>query len=302
MTHHGGSILIVDDEEIIRGMLEIELEDRYEVVTCSSPSQALAILTQKQFDLVIADINMPEMKGYELLSKVRALHPKTNTALITAYNTDDYIRMSRQYNICNIISKSTPFNFDEFNSIVNSLITGDILGLEKYMLKSHEVMYEGSIMSSSQIAPEEEKILNAIGTFCQPEPFVHLLLEELITNAVYHAPVDESGKEKYLKHSPVELEEHERVVLKMARDDEKYGVSVLDNSGKLSKDQILYRIDRHINGEGLMDTNGRGLHMSRLYSDRLIVNVQQNVATEVLFFNYLSSKYKGYKPLYIFEV
>jgi len=83
---------------------------------------------------------------------------------------------------------------------------------------------------------------------------------------------------------------------------EKYGVSVLDTSGKLTKETVLYKIDRHIHGEGLMDEDGRGLHMSRIYSDRLIINIKKNVATEAIFLNYLTDKYKGFKPLYINEI
>ncbi|MFP4418775.1 MAG: response regulator, partial [Chitinispirillaceae bacterium] len=264
-------VLIVDDEEIIRDMLEIELEDHYEVVTAENGEQAFTILNEKSVDLVISDINMPGIKGYELLRLIKDKYPATKTALITAYNTDDYIRMAKESDISNIIPKSIPFNFDEFNTIVDSLVTEKIFGLERYMQEDFELLEEYDITSSRQIVEVEDQILSSITRFHKPQPFVQILLEELITNAVYHAPVDESGAEKYQKHSDVTLQESEKVKIKLGKDSEKYGVSVTDTSGKLTKQQVLYRIDRHIHGEGVLDEHGRGLHMSRLYSDRLII-------------------------------
>lgn len=297
-----GTVLVVDDEAIIRGMLEIELEASYVVYSAENAVQAFEVLAERPVDLVISDINMPGMKGYELLRKVKELHPKVKTALITAYNIDDYIRMAKANDITNIIPKSTPFNFDEFNSIVYNLVTEEIFGLERYLLPDYEVVGEYDIADSSQISRVEEETLELIAGFHEPQPFVQILLEELITNAVYHAPVDHSGREKYRKHSDVRLEESETVHLIVGKDSEKYGVAVIDTSGKLTKEQVLYRMDRHIHGEGLLDEDGRGLHMSRMYSDRLIINIKKDVKTEVIFLNYLSDKYRGFKPLYINEI
>jgi len=297
-----GSVLIVDDEAIIRGMLELELEQHYAVFSAENAQRAFEILETRPVDLIISDINMPGIKGYELLAQVKERFPSVKTALITAYNTDDYVRMAKEHGISNIITKSTPFNFDEFNTLVGGLISEKIFGLPLYLMPDHTVEYTHDLKSSAEIGPVEETILEKISSFHTPEPFVQILLEELITNAVYHAPMTADGKEKYEKHSDVTLEDHEAVTIVLARDAEKYGVSVLDRSGKLTKEQVLYRLDRHIHAEGVLDENGRGLHMSRLYADRLIINIKRNVQTECLFLIYTDKKYKGFKPLYINEI
>jgi hypothetical protein len=85
-------------------------------------------------------------------------------------------------------------------------------------------------------------------------------------------------------------------------DREKYAVSVTDNQGKLKKETVLYKIDRQLTGEGLLDDSGRGIHMSRLFADRMIINIDPNKRTEVILMNYFSNKYRGYKPLYINEL
>jgi len=297
-----GKVLVVDDEAIIREMLQVELERHYEVYTAEDAGKAFDVLNETAIDLVISDINMPGMKGFELIKQVKGKYPGTRTALITAYNVNDYIRMAKENDISNIISKSTPFNFDEFNSIVKNLVTEQIFGLENYMLPDFNVLGEYTIVNSRQISDVEDNVIELISRFHKAEPFVNILLEELITNAVYHAPVDENGKEKYIKHSDIELDEVESVKIYIGRDSEKYGVSVLDTSGKLTKKQALFKIDRHIHGEGLLDEDGRGLHMSRIYSDRFIINIKKDVATEAIFINYLDEKYKGFKPLYINEI
>jgi DNA-binding NarL/FixJ family response regulator len=297
-----GSVLIVDDEPIIRGMLELELEQDYTVYAAENADGAFAILERAPIDLIISDINMPGMKGYELLTIARQRHPTIKTALITAYNTDDYVRMAKAHNISNIIPKSTPFNFDEFNTIVRSLVTERIFGLPNYLLAQGQILQTYRISDSREIGPTEEAILAKIGTFYQAEPFIQILLEELITNAVYHAPVDEAGKVKYEKHSDVSLQPDEVVQIALGRDSEKFGISVCDTSGKLTREQVLFRLDRHIHAEGILDENGRGLHMSRLYADRLIINIRKGHTTEVIFLIYTEKKYKGFKPLYINEV
>ncbi|MFH0919575.1 MAG: hypothetical protein V1913_04380, partial [Fibrobacterota bacterium] len=59
---------------------------------------------------------------------------------------------------------------------------------------------------------------------------------------------------------------------------------------------------RHIKGEGILDDSGRGLFMSRIFADRLIINIDPGKKTEMIVLNYRSSIYQGFKPLYINEL
>ncbi len=294
-----GRVLIVDDEAIIRGMLELELADRYDVHTADSGSAALALLDRQPIDLVVSDINMPGMKGYSLVNEIRLRHPSVKTALMTAYNTDDFIRIAKENGISSIIPKSTPFNFDEFDTQVDALISGEVFGLCRYLRAGYTTESAYDIRCSEQIGEVEEDIMRRVATFHRPDPFVQIVLEELITNAVYHAPVTADGHEKYPKYGVVHLEACEQVRVTLGRDDEKFGVSVVDHSGRLTLEQTLYYLDRHANAEGIFDESGRGLHMSRLYADRLVLNVQKNVQTEAIFLMYMQKKYIGFKPICI---
>jgi DNA-binding response OmpR family regulator len=65
-------ILIVDDDELVlMAMRELLKSQNYEVLTCSRGSEALNKLDQEIVDLLILDIVMPEMDGFELCKKIR---------------------------------------------------------------------------------------------------------------------------------------------------------------------------------------------------------------------------------------
>ena len=65
-------ILVVDDEESIREFLEIMLKkEGYEITTAEDGARAKDILSKKSFDMVISDLQMPNMTGLELLKYVK---------------------------------------------------------------------------------------------------------------------------------------------------------------------------------------------------------------------------------------
>ena len=65
-------VLIVDDSVTIRLIIELILKREHETITAVNGQDALDILDQRDIDLIITDIQMPVMDGYELLRRVRA--------------------------------------------------------------------------------------------------------------------------------------------------------------------------------------------------------------------------------------
>ncbi len=67
----GGRILVIDDEEVVREVLESVLSrDGYQVETLSSPREALPMLEQGQYDLILADLKNPDMSGKEFFQEL----------------------------------------------------------------------------------------------------------------------------------------------------------------------------------------------------------------------------------------
>ena len=76
-------ILLVDDEEQIRKLLETSLQRRgYDVVTASDGIEALRQIRGKMPDLIVTDVNMPNMNGFELTRRLRADHRTARVPIV----------------------------------------------------------------------------------------------------------------------------------------------------------------------------------------------------------------------------
>ena len=79
-------ILVVDDEPFVCEAVKMMLAfDGHEVKTANSGTEALLVLENGTFDLVITDFAMPVMKGDELAAAIKARLPKQPVVMITAY-------------------------------------------------------------------------------------------------------------------------------------------------------------------------------------------------------------------------
>ncbi len=80
------NILVVDDEPSYRKTIKRLLKREGHSVTLAEDGiDGLRILENKEFDMVLTDINMPNMNGWEFLEKLDALYPDLPAAIITGY-------------------------------------------------------------------------------------------------------------------------------------------------------------------------------------------------------------------------
>lgn len=296
------SILVVDDEKGIRDLMLHHLSRRHDVESSPDAATALVRCGERLFDMVISDINMPGMDGLAFLAELSRQHPRIIRVLMTGYNINDYLEQARTTDVSNIISKTAPVNFAEIDAIIDSLLTGEIFGLNRYLLDDASILCTRTVRSSFEARSVREEIITILTEHTGSSGDMNLLLDEAITNALYHAPVLPDGSEKYAEFSVVTLEEREYIEVACGCDTEKYGVSVTDHSGRLSRETVLDRLQRQVSGKGLMDEHGRGMHIGRLFSDRMIININPGVQTEIILMNYFTPKYQGFKPLHINEL
>ncbi len=105
------SLLVLDDDAgVVEFLCESLSERGFEVVGLTSPREALARLQAQSFDLLVTDVEMPEMRGTELLAAVLAVKPTQLVLLITAFGSIDLAVASVHAGACDFIAK--PFTID----------------------------------------------------------------------------------------------------------------------------------------------------------------------------------------------
>ncbi len=88
MSGRSPQLLIVDDKENMRTLLKDALDGKgYEVTTAKDGAEAIALIADAVYDLVITDFNMPHANGLEVLKAAKSRSTATEVILITAYGT-----------------------------------------------------------------------------------------------------------------------------------------------------------------------------------------------------------------------
>jgi two-component system response regulator PilR (NtrC family) len=153
-------ILIVDDEEIIRESLSFILQkEGYRVKDAPNGRVALDIVREESFDLILTDLEMPEMKGIELLEHVSALCPETLVVIITAYGSIDTAIAALRQGAVDYILK--PVEFDELLIKVRRLLSTRRVQLENKLLRS-ELHREYDFANIVGKSPAMQKVFDTI--------------------------------------------------------------------------------------------------------------------------------------------
>ena len=85
------TILLVDDSDVVRMFVSVILKSKgYNLLLADGADSALALVHKmSQLDLLIADLNLPELCGTRLFEKVSALHPETRSLFISGYTEEE---------------------------------------------------------------------------------------------------------------------------------------------------------------------------------------------------------------------
>ena len=116
-------VLVVDDEENLVALVEIILgKEGYTVKTALNCEDALGLLHQGLFDLVILDIKMFPINGIVFLSEIKKRFPSTKVIMVTAYPTADSRTECLKRGASVYLSK--PLNMQLLKSTVRTLLAG----------------------------------------------------------------------------------------------------------------------------------------------------------------------------------
>ena len=104
-------ILVVDDDPGVVLELAASLRERgYEVISTTSPAQAIELVTTHEVDLVIADVVMPEMRGEVLLRRIQEQRPEQLVMLMTAFGSIEQGVAAVRQGACDFIAKPFPMD------------------------------------------------------------------------------------------------------------------------------------------------------------------------------------------------
>ncbi len=127
-------ILVIDDEDSMCNFMEIMLtKEGYAVETANRGRDGVNLLKDKNFDLVIADLNMPEMSGIDVLKEVRGFKKDQELIVMTAYASVDTAIEAMKQGAVDYITK--PFKIDEIKMVIEKNINRKKLLKENDQLK-----------------------------------------------------------------------------------------------------------------------------------------------------------------------
>ena len=116
-------VLVVDDEEALRFLLASELEaEAFEVLSAGDGDEAIDLVRKKSeqgdhFDVVLLDIKMPRVDGFEVLKYVKGNVPETKVIMLTAYADVKNAIESLRLGASDFVSK--PYDLDDILTSIN---------------------------------------------------------------------------------------------------------------------------------------------------------------------------------------
>ena len=220
-----------------------------------------------------------------LVTQLLERRSRVPMGLVTSVDSDEYLVDLRRWGLLQVAIKNIPVHADEVRLFVNSLcdpLNG--FGLPQYLSGTME-MYNLSIHNIREKNEAIERVINHFATanFNVHELYdVRLILEETLNNSFFHAFRTATGEEKYSLHAFRQLEPHEKVRIEYGNNARLAGFTVTDNAGTLSIRTILNKLERQLNREGLHDSSGRGLYLSRMLSTAFVINIEEARRTQLV--------------------
>jgi two-component system response regulator PilR (NtrC family) len=116
------SVLIVDDEEIIRNFLSEVLGEKYDVSLASDGDEAIEQIKKRRFDLIITDLKMPRVQGEEVVKFAQQQDPTSRVIVISGFSNLYMVSQSINNGACAFLSK--PFSIKELMETVTDAVNG----------------------------------------------------------------------------------------------------------------------------------------------------------------------------------
>ena len=183
------NILVIDDEEQMLDSLRLNLQQTgYSVSTAASGEAGLALFDGGGFDLVLCDLQLPDVPGMEVLKKLKEMQPATEVIIISAYGSIENAVEATKAGAFHFVEK--PFEFDELQLLIDRALERQELIEESEGLRRtlRERTTYGNIIGRSK---KMQDIFEMIEAVAKSDANILIVGEsgtgkELIANAIHY--------------------------------------------------------------------------------------------------------------------
>ena len=134
------SVLIIEDDTSTRLVTKLHLQNEYQILEAANGIEALEIIEQQHVDLIIADVMMPHMDGYEFVRQLRMVDKATPVLLLTAKKEWQDKKNGFALGIDDYMTK--PVHYEELLWRVRALLRRAQINNEKKIVIGDVVMNE----------------------------------------------------------------------------------------------------------------------------------------------------------------
>jgi two-component system, OmpR family, phosphate regulon sensor histidine kinase PhoR len=189
-------ILVIDDEKVIReGCREVLTLDGFEFVLAENGELGLKMIEKAHFDVVLLDLMMPGISGFDVLSHIKTLHPDTCIIVITGYATVEHSIEAMRNGAFDFIPK--PFSPDQLRVVVFKAIEHTSALKDISNEKSRIRVLINLIANGVMVTDAEKKLVLANAAFMKimgfkgdditGRPFTELVQQEQLQQMVEQA-------------------------------------------------------------------------------------------------------------------
>jgi len=164
-AERSASILVVEDDEAMRDLLAEELEDAgFDVEAAGGAAAGLERARARRFDLVITDLRMPEMDGFDLIRGVVALPEAPHIVMITAFGSIETAIRAVKLGAYDYITK--PFEIEELLLVADKALDARALNtkVKRLQREVEERFGLGNIIAKSQAMRDVVALVQRIAT------------------------------------------------------------------------------------------------------------------------------------------
>jgi CheY-like chemotaxis protein/anti-sigma regulatory factor (Ser/Thr protein kinase) len=119
-------ILVIDDEETVRNVLsKILRQVKHRVTVAENGEEGLRLFKEKEFDLVLTDLGMPGISGWEVSRAIKKISPYTSVGMITGWGMEVDQSKLEENGVDFIIAK--PFQFNHILKVIGEVISSKVI-------------------------------------------------------------------------------------------------------------------------------------------------------------------------------